>query len=235
MYKRFIATLFGLFLAIPLLWAQSSPLEVEGYAKDFGLYDSLPLPKWEPHLSVGTGFISSYHGDSRMYSTVAPSLVYRPNDKLTVTGGFRITTDLSFNPSYHVGAPRSLAPRRHNGSTGLVSAELGAQYRLGENVWLAAALYHLGGQYVPMYGFASGQTLEMSATAIAASAAFRFNNDNYLHLYVAFIRDNAGTLPHLMYDTFCSGWGGYGGYGWSYYDYYRMMSPGAMGFSGWYY
>ena len=233
MFKKILVTLIGLLVFVPSILAQEQSLYWDGCGR-YRIQDSLPMPKWEPHLSVGTGFVATSYGDNRMYSTVAPSLAYHPNNKLTVTGGFRITSDLGLNPNYNLGSTRSLAPRRRNGGTGLVSAELAAQYKVGENVWLAAALYHMSGQYAPMYGFANGSTLDVSATAIAASAAFRFNNDNYLHLYVSFIRDHAGTMPYLLYDTFCSGWGRYGDYGWP-YNRYGMMSTGAMGFGGWYY
>ena len=45
--------------------------------------DTLRLPKWEPHLAVATGFMGSSAGDNRLFTTVAPSLTYRPSSRWT--------------------------------------------------------------------------------------------------------------------------------------------------------
>ena len=50
--------------------------------------DSVKTLKWEPHLSVSTGFIGSNYGDNRLFTSVAPSLDFRPNDRWRLTGGF---------------------------------------------------------------------------------------------------------------------------------------------------
>ena len=51
------------------------------YADTCTASDTLVLPKWEPHLSVSTGFMGTSYGDNRLFTSVAPSLVYRPSDK----------------------------------------------------------------------------------------------------------------------------------------------------------
>lgn len=167
------------------------------------------LAAWEPHLAVSTGFIGSALGDNRLFTSVAPSIAYHASDRLSFYGGFSITSDLGLNPSYNAG--RSRAPRRSNGGTGLVSAEAGGEYRLNERVWLAASVWHLRGEYAPLFGPLNGDAVEMSATAISAAAAFRFKDNNYLHLSFTYVRDNAGTLPWMCYDSFMHsgfGWGG---------------------------
>lgn len=185
--------------------------------------------KWEPHLAVGTGFMATTRGDNRIFTSVAPSLTYHANDRLSFYGAFSVISDLGLNPNYNVG--RSYAPRRNNGGTGLVSVEAGGEYRLNENIWLAASVWHVGGQYAPLFGPLNGSTMDVSATAISAAAAFRFKNDNYLHLSFTFVRDHAGTLPWMYHDAYMhSGWG-WGGY---------MGSPSTaygcpMGFGGWCY
>ena len=188
--------------------------------------DTIVLPKWEPHLTVGTGFMGTSYGDNRLFTTVAPSLKYRPNDRWTISGGFRITSDMGLNPHYMAsGSHKSLAPYKRNGGTGLASAHVGAQYRVNENVWVAASVYHLGGTYAPLYGFANGQVMDVSATALSAAAAFRFSNNNYLHLSFTVVRDHNGTLPFLYHDMWMHGGLGSWGMCTSPTDCYRMVSP----------
>ncbi len=199
--------------------------------------DTIRLPKWEPHLAVSTGFLGTSFGDNRLYTSVAPSLVYRPSDKWTVVGGFRITTDMGLNPNYSIGSSqRSLAPYRTNGGTGLASGYVEAQYQVNDNFWLAGSVYHIGGSYAPLFGPLNSEAFNVSATAISAAAAFRFKNNNLLHISFTYVRDHAGTMPYMLYDT----WMHAGGFGpWGMYasptDYYRMAAPySPMFFGGWY-
>ena len=179
--------------------------------------DTIKAPKYEPHLSVSTGFMGSTHGDNRMFTSVAPSLVVRPSNRWTITTGLSLTSDFGLNPNYIATAePNSLAPLRRNGGTGLVSAYAAAQYQAGDNIWLSAMLYHLGGTYAPLYGFANGNVLDVSATALSAAATFRFKNDNFLHLSFTYVRDDYGTIPFLYHDYWMHG-GCYSPYGFGIY------------------
>lgn len=197
-------------------------------------FDTLALPKWEPHLYVGTGFMGTNRGDNRIYSTVMPSLTFRPSDKWAITGGFSFTSDLGLNPYYSFeSAPKSLAPYKRNGGTSLASGYVSAEYHAGENVWLSASLYHQGGTYAPIYGFANGNAFDVSVTAINAEAAFRFKNNNFLILSFTMIKDNVGTLPYMMYDSWHhGGFGPWGMYA-SSFDYYRMSAPCGMMCNPW--
>lgn len=190
---------------------------------------TLELPKVEPHLSVGTGFMGTSYGDNRLYTSVAPSLVYRPSKKWTLMGGFRITTDMGLNPNYPFGSGLTdLAPYRRNGGTGLVSGGVRAQYQVNDNVWLAGSVYHIGGTYAPLY-FGNGNVYDVSCTAISAEAAFRFANNNFLHVSFTYLNDQQGTLPYMMHDAWmhCGGYGGWGFYA-TPADYYRMAAFGPM-------
>lgn len=207
------------------------------YATADSIPDTIRLPKWEPHLAVSTGFLGTSFGDNRLYTSVAPSLVYRPSDKWTVVSGFRITTDMGLNPNYSIGSSqRSLAPYRTNGGTGLASGYVEAQYQVNDNFWLAGSVYHIGGSYAPLFGPLNSEAFNVSATAISAAAAFRFKNNNLLHISFTYVRDHAGTMPYMLYDT----WMHAGGFGpWGMYasptDYYRMAAPySPMFFGGWY-
>lgn len=207
------------------------------YATADSIPDTIRLPRWEPHLAVSTGFLGTSFGDNRLYTSVAPSLVYRPSDKWTVVGGFRITTDMGLNPNYSIGSSqRSLAPYRTNGGTGLASGYVEAQYHVNDNFWLAGSVYHIGGSYAPLFGPLNSEAFNVSATAISAAAAFRFKNNNLLHISFTYVRDHAGTMPYMLYDT----WMHAGGFGpWDMYasptDYYRMAAPySPLFFGGWY-
>lgn len=177
--------------------------------------DTAELSRWEPHLSVSTGFMGTSYGDNRLFTSVAPSLTFRPNDHWTVNAGFHITSDMGLNPNYAIGSPtKDLAPYRHrNGGTGLASAHVAAQYQVNDRLWLAAAIYHLGGTYAPVYGWGNGEVFDVSATAVSAAASYRFKNDSFLHLAFTYVRDEQGTLPYMWHDAWMSGcygpWGLY--------------------------
>ena len=192
-----------------------------------GVTDTVRLPRWEPHLSVCTGFMGTSYGDNRLFSSVAPSLTFRPNARWTVNAGFRITTDMGLNPNYSISSPRrSLAPYRrdNNGGTGLVSVHAAAQYQVNDRLWLAAAVYHLTGTYAPICAFTNGNVLDVSVTALSAAATYRLRNDSFLHFAVSYIRDEYGTLPYMWHDALMhGGYSGWGMYGTPY---------GRMGFGG---
>ena len=189
--------------------------------------DTVALPKWEPHLSVSTGFIGSSYGASRLYTSVAPSLSFRPSDHWTINAGFRITTDMGLGSQHQFSYPaKDLAPYKHrNGGTGIASAHVAAQYQVTDRLWLAASIYHLGGTYAPIYGFGNVGSFDVSATAVSAAASYRFRNDSFLHFSLTYIRDEYGTMPYLFHDAWMHG--GYGPWGMcvSPTDYYRMASP----------
>lgn|GEM_PF-1520278 len=198
--------------------------------------DSLALPRFEPHLFVGAGVIAASGGGGRMLYHAAPSFVVRPSDRLTIHAGFDIRTDMGLGGGYDLGpTPRSLAPYRSCG-TRLISGGAGVAYRAGRDVWLWGAVSHIGGTYAPFFGPASGSVVNVSATALSAAAAFRFADDNYLHLSFTYVRDHAGTLGSLWYDAWRGGYG-YGGGAWGTYatpfDYYRMAAPCAPSGGGW--
>lgn len=182
------------------------------------------VPRWEPHISVTTGFVGSSYGDNRLYTSIAPSVTFRPTKRLSFVGGIGMMNDLGMDPHYLVHPVRSLAPlRSSNGGTGLVSAYVGAEYQVNDRLWLAASLYHLGGQYAPFFGCANGSAVDVSATALSAEAAYRFSDNNYLRLSFTVVRDHTGMLPYMMYDSWMyHGWGSWNSYA-SPTDLYRLM------------
>ena len=182
-----------------------------------GVSDTTQLPRWEPHLSVHTGFMGTNYGDNRLFSSVAPSLTFRPNSRWTVNAGFRITTDMGLNPHFSSSSStRSLAPyrREYNGGTGLASVYAAAQYQVNDRLWLAASVYHLTGTYAPICAFSNGNVLDVSATAVSAAASYRLKDDSFLHFAISYIRDEYGTLPYMWHDAWMHGsygsWGMYG-------------------------
>ena len=225
--KKILTITVLLLCCFPLVRAQA-PLK----EKQSATSDTIKLPKYEPHLSVGTGFMATSNGDNRIYTSVAPSFIFRPSSRWTIKTGFGILTDVGLNPYYTTAATHSLAPLKRNGGTGLVSGHVAAQYRVNDNLWLSAAVYHVGGTYAPVFGFGKGNVLDVSATAFSAAADFKFNDDNFLHLSLTYIRDNYGTMPFLYHDAWM-----HSGYGrWGFYahptDYYRLCAPFEPAFYG---
>lgn len=165
------------------------------------------IPRWEPHLSATTGFVGTSFGDSRLFTTIAPSLTFHPSSRWSLTGGFRVTADYGLDAHYMADPVRSLAPRR-NGGTRAASAYVEAEYRASDRLWLAASLYHLGGQYAPLFGPANGSAFDLSLTALSAEAAYRFDGGSLLHLSFTVVRDNTGALPYLWWEQWhAGGWG----------------------------
>lgn len=181
--------------------------------------DTLRLPRWESHFAATTGFLGTGHGDNRLFTTLAPSVTFRPSPRWAVTGGFGLTSDFGLNGHYMAQPERNLAPVR-NGGTTTASAYIAAEYQATDRLWLAASLYHIGGQYAPLFGPANGGTLDLSATALSAEAAYRFSGGSLLHLSVTVVRDHAGTLPYLWWENWhMGGWGGCGHYhAWNTWD-----------------
>ena len=104
--------------------------------------DTVKLSRWEPHMSVSTGFLGTSYGDNRLYTSVAPSLTFRPNDRWKMNAGFRITSDMGLNltgtyaPLYGFG----------NGDVFDVSAtavSAAASYRFGDNNFLHLAFTYI--------------------------------------------------------------------------------------------
>lgn len=169
------------------------------------------LSKWEPHISIGTGFIGATFG-SRAYTTVAPSVRYHLNDRLSFSAGFRVTSDFGFNHVHYMGSSnRNLAPYKQGG-TGMVSAHASAEYQVNDRLTLAASVYHLGGSYSPLYCPMPG-SMDLSLTAFTAAAGYRFSNDSFLNIYFTYINDRTGAAPYLFHDAFMSS--GYGMWGMS--------------------
>ena len=193
--------------------------------------DSVRLPRWEPHLSVTTGFLGTGQGDSRLFTTVAPSVTFCPTSRWRLTGGFGLTADFGLNGHYMAAPERNLAPVR-NGGTRMASAYVEAEYQVSDRLWLAASLHHIGGDYAPLFGPANGTAMPISATALSAEAAYRFEGGSLLHLSITVVRDHAGTLPYLWWENWhMGGWGGYDR--WNGYGGWNGMN-GWNGYNGWF-
>lgn len=225
--------LTGILIMLALATPVTAQYRVPRTLCDSAYRDTIVLPRFEPHLYLGTGFVGTNYGDNRLYYEVAPSFVFCPNNRWTVNAGFGITTDFGLNGGYNrvAAEPRSLAPyKMGNGGTRLFEASVAASYRISENVWVAGAIAHLQGQYAPYFGPANGQAVPVSATAISGAAAFRFANNDWLHIAFTYVRDHNGTMPYLYHDAWHN-MGGYGypfnncGMGWGYW--------GDSRFGGW--
>jgi len=207
--------LFKIFLATAIIfsfsisnWVRAQYPYYDGLFRYWPSDDSLKLRQVEPHLSVSTGFIGNSRGDNRVFTSVAPSFTYRANEKVTFMGGFSVLSDFGLDRNFVNNPIRSKAPRRdRNGGTGIVSAEVGMHYQVNDKFLLSAWLYHAGGQYAPFYSRINDGAFDVSVTALSASAAYRFNNEDFLRVSLTVIRDHTGSMPFVLHDAWMSrGW-----------------------------
>ena len=172
------------------------------------------LSRWDYHIDLGTG-VSVGLGNATCYTAIHPSIEYRPTEKWTLRAGFLAFNTMDPNHFYLQGTqPRSLAPRR-NSSTA-VAASLSAQYQVNDHLWLAASVFHLGGQTIlpggiGWYGLvAGGQTLDLDITGVTAHARYRFNNGNTLGIHLSVVGDRTGALVPFLCEPYYGYPCGYG-------------------------
>lgn len=165
--------------------------------------------KVDYHISLFSGVYGG-GGETHAYTGAAPSLSYRVNDRLTLKAGFAFSSDINAN-SYRLSPrdERSLAPRRSN-STGAVAMDVAAEYKMNDNLWMAARLFYLGGSYDPVWN-GSSRPYQLNAYGGSVALHYRTKNDNSLSLYLNFVHDDTGALtPWMLYSPFHtigpSGW-----------------------------
>ena len=164
------------------------------------------IQKWQFHLSMGGAYIGSKFSSASVFG-ITPSIVYRPNDRLKVhvTGTMIDSYSLS-QSGYRIRGrePRNLAPLR-NPTSFAGSVNVSATYRVGERLWLAASLMHVGGQVAPGVivnpWLMPDMPVELNATAFTAAMRYRIGNNSYLDLHMTFIDDRTGAFsPYLWGD-----------------------------------
>ncbi len=161
------------------------------------------------HIAFGTGINASSYA-SASYFSVTPSLTYRPNDRLSVTGSVTLLRSVTLAPDgYRVRGyePHSMAPYR-NPAAVAYQATVSASYKVNERLWLAASLQHINGPLaagMPLnFWMVNDRPLYLDATSFSAAMRYRFNNDSFIDIYLNVINDRAGTLMPSLYDPYCS-------------------------------
>ncbi len=175
--------------------------------------------RWDFHLSMGTALAGSRFGSASVFS-VTPSVIYRPNDKLTVHASASALNSYTLAPNgYRIEGvrPRSYAPLRHPSAAVAGAVNLAMTYRVNERLWLGASLFHMGGQMASdalMNPFLPPATMmDMNLTAFTASLRYKLREDSFLDMHMTVINDPTGALGPLYYGSLYGGLYGapYGG------------------------
>lgn len=182
---------------------------------------------WDFHLSLGTGFVGGGF-NAASFSGITPSIVYRPNDKLTLRASATMLHSYTLAPDGYAiqgRRPRNMAPLRDPNAMAL-ALNVSATYKVNDRLWLSAQVIRFNG------GLASGAVLnpwfapnlpeDIDATAVSAAMRYRIGDDNYLDIHMSFINDRTGALGPLMFG---------GPYGSPYY--YHSTTFGSHLFNEW--
>ena len=150
--------------------------------------------RWDYHLSVGSSVVS-FGGHGQAYGWVAPTVNYRANERLTLSGGFAMVGSLL--DSYRVVGlnGRSLAPRKQG--TRLGAVRVAAEYQVNDRLWLWAEIAHASGYFQPWWK-PDGSAMPADITALSGGFDYKLAAGSLLSMHFTFIRDRYGSLPHLL-------------------------------------
>lgn len=151
------------------------------------------------NVTLSTGVYSAW-GETHAYTLTAPSFTYRANEKLTLKAGFAVSTDLNAN-GYQLRGQRSRSYVPYRTTTGATGLNMGAEYQVNDNLWIAAHAFYLGGSYDPIWEFGYGQgPQELSVFGASVAMHYRTKNDSGFSLYFNYVNDKTGALlPSLFY------------------------------------
>jgi hypothetical protein len=155
------------------------------------------VDKMEYHMSLFSGVYTGW-GEAHGYMGAAPSFSYHASDRLTLKAGFAFTTDIN-SDRYRIcgNESRSFAPRRSN-NTGAVGVDVAAEYKVNDNLWMAASIYYLGGSYDPIWN-RSNRPMDLNVYGGSFALHYRTKNDNRFSVYFDFIHDETGAITPWMF------------------------------------
>ena len=170
-------------------------------------------PRLHGTVGLGAGFFTGWGMDGG-FTTTGADLSYRVNDRLTLGGGLGIVRGFGEQDIHlHGGHERSFAPRSARANAAIHAEGL---YKVNDRLTVAAAVMYMQGNMMP---FISPDGRNGYALGASAQVRYRFGSDNYLSLYLQYMRSER--MPLYLYPY---SWGGYGSHLW--YD-----TP--LGFYGW--
>ena len=169
------------------------------------------IKKWDFHLSMGSSFIGGTYSSASLFG-ITPSLTYHPGDRLTVKASASALNSYSFMQSgYRLRGQelRNMAPVRDPGAVAY-SASIAATYKIGDRLWIGAAVRHFGGSLAtgaildPWYSLAmmrgwDNGPVDLNATTFTAAMRYRIGKESYLDIHMTYIDDRTGALtPYYL-------------------------------------
>lgn len=152
-------------------------------------------------LEAGGG---SLFGQKYAYSSVAPEVRYHINDRLSISGGIRLTNGFGLGTSYNIhGRERqTLAPRR--GKAKMYEAYVSGECQVNERLWISATLLHVGGE-IGFTPFNSKKNMTLNATGFFADLRYKTRSGSLLGFHLSYIHDNNGILTPYLYNPCMDG------------------------------
>ena len=162
------------------------------------------IKPWEFHLSMGTAYIGSRYNSASAFG-IAPSVVYRPNDKFSFRTSAAFIHSCTLAPGgyqIHGRQQRNMRPLR-NPNAMAMDLDMSATYKVNDRLWVGGELLLLGGTLAsgatmnPWLAY--GGPIELNATAVTAAMRYRLGTDSFLELHMTYINDRTGSLGPLLF------------------------------------
>lgn len=152
--------------------------------------DSVDVERWDFHLSTGTSVtFAGREAMPRMWT--APSVTFRPNDRLTLRGGFLAVGSSPDAYRLHGLQRPSLAPRRR--TTSVAAAGVEADYRVSDRLWVWASVWRAGGWLQPWFD-PTGEAHRLGITSFSGGFDLKLGEGSALSMSFSMVRDDYGTL-----------------------------------------
>lgn len=207
MKKRIVLLFAAVFLPAIMMAQQDSIVSMSDNLHNAITKSMDTVQKWEFHATLGSSIVGGSLGTASVFS-VNPTIVYRPNKRLTVKAsatGFDSYCFPDAGAHFRGREARSLAPYRDRGSVaGAVSVS--ASYKVTDRLWVAASYMHLGGEVatgaVLCPWMATPMPVTLDANAFSASLRYRFGEKSFIDIHFTHIDDRAGTLAPMLFDAY---------------------------------
>lgn len=161
------------------------------------------VDKWDFSLSLGAAVMGGSYGSASLFG-IKPTVIYHPNNKLSVKASVSSFDSYSFTNGYYSirgNTPRSMAPVRY--AANALSFDIAAAYQINSRLTVAAAISHWDGALASAAflnpWMMSGYPMMLNATAYTAAMRYKFGKSSYLDIHMTFIDDREGSFAPLFF------------------------------------